>query len=185
MPVDRRELFKIIGAGFVSSTASGQHEHRTPTSHVGDYEPRVFSKEQFAMLGRMLDILLPADSVAPSARQAGVGMYIDTTLKHGDDGMRATWTSGLAALDRLARDSGAKGFADLDDAGATAILSRLAAGETRPASEAEKFFVDFKQSAINAYYLSESGRKSLGYKGDTAIREFPGCTHAEHKPDKA
>ena len=178
MSVDRRELFRIIGAGVVAGNASAQHEHRTPTTKQGEYEPRVLSREQYATLQRMLEILLPADDLSPSAKEAGVGMYIDTTLKHADDKVRAAWTAGLSGLDAL---SGGKAFAQLDTASATAIIARVAENEARPATDAEKFFVLCKQAAISAYYLSDGGRKSLSYVGDTAIRDFPGCTHAEHK----
>ena len=178
MSVDRREVFRIIGAGVVAGNASAQHEHRTPTVKQGDYEPRVLSREQYATLQRVLEILLPADEVSPSAKDAGVGMYIDTTLKFGDDRTRAMWTSGLAALETL---SGSAPFAQLDGAAATSIIARLARNEAHPQTQSEKFFVVCKQAAINAYYLSDGGRKSLAYTGDTAIAEFRGCTHPEHK----
>lgn len=183
MSVDRRELFKIVGAGFVSHNALAQHEHRTPTSRLGNYKPRAFSSQQYAILGRMLEILLPADDSSPSAREAGVGMYLDTVLKHGDEAMRQSWISGIGAIDRLAREATGSSFAKLDDSAATSLLSKIAEKEARPGTVAEKFFVDFKQSSINAYYLSEAGRRSLGYTGDTAVSDFTGCTHSEHKGD--
>jgi hypothetical protein len=181
MSVDRRELFRIIGAGVVAGNASAQHEHRTPAAKQGgDYEPRILSRDQYATLQRMLEILLPADDISPSAKDAGVGVYIDTTLKHADDKARAAWTSGLSALDAL---SGGKSFAQLDTPAATAVVARIAGNEAHPRTDAEKFFVLCKQAAISAYYLSDGGRKSLQYVGDTAIRDFPGCTHADHKHD--
>ena len=180
MPVDRRELFKIVGAGLVAQDTSAQHEHRTPTTKQGDYEPRVLSAEQYAILQRLLEVLLPADENSLSARDAGAGRYIDTTLKYADDKLRQTWTSGLSAIDQVARTAG-QPFTKMDPATATEILSRVAHNELQPATEVEKFFVLFKRAAIDAYYLSDAGRKSLGYAGDTAIREFPGCNHPEHK----
>ncbi|MEJ7609325.1 MAG: gluconate 2-dehydrogenase subunit 3 family protein [Bryobacteraceae bacterium] len=104
MSVDRRELFKIIGAGLTAAELSAQHEHRTPTTRKGDYEPRVLNASQYATLQRLLEILLPQDETSPSARQAGVGMYIDTTLKYGDDTLRTFWIAGLAAVDEAARN---------------------------------------------------------------------------------
>ena len=181
MAVDRRELFRIIGAGVVAGNAAAQHEHPTITTKPGDYQPRVLSSEQYASLQRMLEVLLPADEFGASARDAGVGMFLDTTLKHSDERIRSTWLSGIAAVDTLARESAGKTFGQLDVGAAAGVMERIATNETNPQTDAEKFFVLFKQAAIPAYYLSAEGRKSLQYTGDTAIRDFAGCTHSEHK----
>ena len=140
MSVDRRELFTILGAGLVAQTASGQHEHKTPVTPRGsDYKPRVLSATQYETLQRLLDILLPADEISASAKDAGVGMYIDTTLQHGDDKLRASWKAGLDSMKEIANSPGA-----------ATQLARLAEAEYRPSTEAERFFVLFKQTAIAA-----------------------------------
>jgi hypothetical protein len=127
----------------------------------------------------MLEVLLPADVNSASARDAGTGMFLDTTLKYGDDRIKSAWAAGIAAFDAA---GGGQTFGSLDVPSATKVMERIAAAESAPATAAEKFFVLFKQAAISAYYLSQEGRKSLRYEGDTAIREFAGCTHADHKP---
>jgi hypothetical protein len=182
MSVDRRELFRIIGAGVATSaTAAAQHAH--PAAAVAAaaqpaYTPRALSPDQYASLERLLEVLLPADEASPSARDSGAARFIDTTLHYGDERTRALWKSGLEAIDK---ESGNRLYGELDIPVATEILARIAESEDRPGTEATRFFVVFKQTAIQAYYQSEAGRRSLGYKGDTAIREFPGCTHQEHK----
>lgn len=181
MSVDRRELFRIIGAGVVAGNAAAQHEHPTLTTKPGDYEPRVLSKEQYATLQRMLEVLLPADELSASARDAGVGMFLDTTLKYSDERIRQTWLSGLSAIDVVAKDTGGSTFGELDIPAATALMTKIAENEAKPQTTAERFFILFKQAAIPAYYLSTEGRKSLDYKGDTAVRDFAGCTHDNHK----
>jgi hypothetical protein len=178
MSVDRRELFRIIGASVVAGNASAQHEHKTLTTVPGSYEPRALSREQYATLQRMLEVLLPADENSASARDAGAGMFLDTTLKYSDDRIKATWMAGISAFDAAA---GGPSFAALDLPSATKVMERIAANESAPGTTEEKFFVLFKQAAISAYYLSQEGRKSLQYTGDTAIREFAGCTHSDHK----
>ncbi|MBC7925704.1 MAG: gluconate 2-dehydrogenase subunit 3 family protein, partial [Bryobacteraceae bacterium] len=158
MSVDRRELFRIIGAGVVGSgAAAAQHQHPTPATPVGDYEPRVLSADAYRTLQRMLEVLLPADEHAPGAHEAGTARYIDTTLKYGDDNLRNLWIAGLKAV---GSDLGA---AKLEEA--TQRVTALAAKEMKPETEAERFFVIFKRTAIDAYYLSDAGRKSLGYTG--------------------
>jgi hypothetical protein len=160
--MERRELFKIVSAGAVVNSSAAQHKHTAPKP--ANYKPRALSAAHYQALERLVDLLLPADAASPGAREAGVAMYIDTVLAHGDSAMRNIWTSGLDAI----------GNANLE------TLAALAEKEPAPATETERFFVIFKQAAINAYYLSDAGRKSLGYKGDVAIKQFPGCTHPEH-----
>ncbi len=183
MSIDRRELFTIVGAGVATgSTAFAQHEHRTPATPLGAYDPRALSAAQYQTLGRIVEILLPEDDHSVSAREAGVPMYIDTTLKYGDERLKNAWLSGLEAIDRLAQtDYDGSVFLKLTTEQAVELLSNLASSEDHPETAAERFFPLLKQQSISAYYLSQSGRASLGYKGDTAIRDFPGCTHPDHK----
>jgi hypothetical protein len=136
------------------------------------YTPRALSAGRYATLERMLEILLPADESSVSAREAGVAQYLDTVLFHGDERSRAGWAAGIDAVGR-----------ELAGGAAVAAMERLAAAERTPRTEAERFFVIFKQSAISAYYLSETGRKSLGYRGDTAVHHFTGCTHPAHQSE--
>ncbi len=174
MSVDRRELFRFIGAGVVAGpcASAGQHVHggaAAPTAALSSYTPRALTQAQYDTLGGMLDVLLPADEESPGAREAGVARYIDTTLHYADEATRRAWVTGFGALSR-----------EVGDRELTAGLTRIAEAELQPRTEGERFFVTFKQAAIQAYYLSAAGRRSLGYKGDTAIREFPGCTHPGH-----
>ncbi len=156
MAVDRRELIQILGAGVAATSAASAQEQTAP------YSPRALSAARYANLERLLELLLPADESSPSARDAGVARYIDTTLHDASDGVKSAWQN---ALDVLTADN----------------LARVAEDETNPNIEAARLFVMFKQTAIHAYYQSDAGRKALGYKGDTAIHHFTGCTHADHK----
>src|SRR3954467_15336846 len=121
--VRRRELFTIIGAGMAgAATASGQHEHRTPATPVGAYAPRVLSAAQYETLGRVVELLLPADEHSDSAREAGVPRYIDTTLKYGDERLRTAWLAGLDAVDKLAQDQYGGVFLKLSENDAAELL---------------------------------------------------------------
>src|SRR5947209_18774060 len=92
MVIDRRELFTVIRTGVATgATASAQHEHRTPATPVGPYDPRLLSPAQYETLSRIVEILLPADEHSVSAKEAGVPMYIDTTLKYGDERLKNAW----------------------------------------------------------------------------------------------
>ena len=72
MSVARRDLFRIAGSGLAAASGMAQHRHPTPTTKLGDYEPRVLNAEQYSTLQRLLELLLPADEkVAERARCRG------------------------------------------------------------------------------------------------------------------
>ena len=171
MDIDRRELFRIITAGVAVAPALAQHQHTaasTTTPDIAAYKPRALSPSQYTTLDSLCEILLPAGDDGPGAREAGVAYYLDTVLHYGNAEQRASWRRGL--------DSAAASGPDLE-----AVIARWAISEAAPRTEDEKFFVAFKNAAIGAFYLSEQGRRCLGYEGDTAIAAFPGCTHKEHQ----
>ena len=111
----------------------------------------------------------------------GRAVTFDTVLKYSDDKLKDAWVAGLNAVDDSAKAISGKSFGQSETGIATGILEKMARNETHPSTDLERFFVLFKRAAIDAFYLSDGGRKSLGYRGDTAIASFPGCTHPEHK----
>ncbi|MEO8657810.1 MAG: gluconate 2-dehydrogenase subunit 3 family protein [Bryobacteraceae bacterium] len=160
MELDRRELFQVLGAGLAQ-----QHQHTAPAGpDVAAYHPRALSAPQYKTLGALCDLLLPADADGPGAREAGVPYYLDVVLLYGNEAQRATWHK---ALDSAASDP-------------AAAIAAWAKNELAPKTDADKFFIAFKQSAITAFYYSPVGKKSLGYTGDTAVPSFPGCPHPLH-----
>jgi hypothetical protein len=166
MNIDRRELFRIIGAGLAGGPALAQHNHGGAAAgpDIASYKPRALSEAQYKALDMLCELLLPADEDGPGAHEAGVAFYLDTVLHYGPEARRAEWR---AALDSAA-------------ASPEQAIARWAENEKHTKTEGEKFFVAFKSAAITAFYMSEAGKKSLGYKGDTAVASFPGCTHAGH-----
>jgi hypothetical protein len=72
-------------------------------------------------------------------------------------------------------------FSEITREQATEIVGTMAANETNPVTELDQFFVAVKRLALEAFYLSSAGKQSLGYKGDTAIPQFRGCTDHEHQ----
>ena len=51
-----------------------------------------------------------------------------------------------------------------------------------PATLEERFFAALKRMTIEGYYTSAVGiHQDLNYQGNTAMADFPGCSHSEHK----
>jgi gluconate 2-dehydrogenase gamma chain len=66
--------------------------------------------------------LIPSDANAPGALEAGAARYIDRALGGALAAARATYESGLVALDTFARSSAGRPFAELDPERQDALL---------------------------------------------------------------
>ena len=156
MSIDRRDVFRVLAA-----TAA------VPHLPAADRAPKFFSKDEYELLDKATEIILPADSEGGGAHDAGVALYIDTVLNYADAATKAMWKRSLKTL---------AGESDL-----AAALKKLTEGETSPRTEMETFFVRLKALTIESYFQSPIGYKYAGYRGDSHTFTFPGCTHPEHK----
>lgn len=183
MALERRSAIQILGAGLAGSRAGiGQHAHEKASTGAGTYTPRALTAAEYRVVDQLADVILPADDTSAGAHDAGVARYIDTVLLYGDKATLAAWRSGVEAADAAARQAHGGSFAELTREQQIGVVRMMAANETKPTTELEKFFEAVKRLAIEAFYLSSTGKQSLGYKGDTAIVSFPGCTDHEPTP---
>ena len=183
--MERRELLKVIAATLVAGRRSEAHLHHADSFgalDVTSYQPRFFSQSQYRTIVCLCQIIVPSDDQSPGAREAGVPFFIDTKLLYGEPQEREAWLKGLAAVEQAATLQFHRSFLDCPPNEQDKIVEGMAGGEAHPASEAEKFFARLKRMTLEGYVLSEVGmRQYLGYKGNTAIGEFVGCTHPEHQ----
>jgi gluconate 2-dehydrogenase subunit 3-like protein len=148
------------------------------TEHV----PRFFSEDQIKTLDAISERIIPADEHSPGARAARVWEYIDEIVADSQDDTKKLWTDGLASIDNAAVEAQQKKFADCSPDQQTALLERIARNEDRPTTLEERFFVAAKRATVDGYYTSSIGiHQELEYQGNTALADFPGCTHQEHK----
>lgn len=134
------------------------------TAVAADYRPKTLSGPRYRVLAVAVDLIIP-ESSTPGAAGAGVPEMID------EDAGAEAWRGALeAALDHLL--SG--GFLDSNATGRTAILNDYQAS----ADERRMHFKLLKDLTVDYYYATEIGlADELGYKGNTYLAEFPGCTH--------
>jgi gluconate 2-dehydrogenase gamma chain len=158
--MERRDLLKILAAA--PAAARGAEP----------YQPRFFTKDEYETIAAMSETILPADESGGGAREAGVAAYIDTVVYHSGGPVREFWRSGLAAA--------GDGFLKLDATERRRVVGQLLQNERNPQNDAERFAVRLKAITIEGYASSEVGMKYLGYRGNTAIAEFRGCSHREH-----
>lgn len=168
--IDRREAFKVLGGGAAATCACAQHH---AAQKPGSQPPplRFFNERQNAVVDRLADIVIPDDDYSPGAHAAKVSHYIDLVLHYGDQAVRDEWTRALASLE-------SRNFLGLDRAAQTRIVAAMAANETKPASDMDRFFVRLKRLTVDGYQWSEVGaRENLKFRGDSGFKHFPGCTH--------
>ncbi|HEX7085017.1 MAG TPA: gluconate 2-dehydrogenase subunit 3 family protein [Vicinamibacterales bacterium] len=138
--------------------------------------PRALTREQYALLDELTEILIPADEHSGGARAAGVAAYIDGRLAEAFDRSELTrFVEGLRLVDTLATTRAGRRFLDLDPAGREAIVAELARDELRPETPGGRFFVDLKRRTVHAYYTSRIGiHDDMGYLGNTMQEEYSG-----------
>jgi len=181
----RRELFKILAAGaMLEGPAPAQHGHSdgAAADPHSAYRPRFFSEPEYRAIDGLTDVIIPSDDQSPGAHVAGVVFYIDTVLHYADSPTQAAWRTGMTALEAAAQDRFGAPAAQCNRFQYEELIAVMARHESGPATELDRFFVRLKQLAIDGYFLSDIGRRDyLGYRGDTVLAEFPGCTHPEHR----
>ncbi|MBM3795920.1 MAG: gluconate 2-dehydrogenase subunit 3 family protein [Acidobacteria bacterium] len=197
MKAPRREALRIVGA--ISSTCAfpfaanelyAQHagpHGESPAPPPARTQPEFFTAEEFALVSRMADLIIPATST-PGALAAGVPMYIDMVVSRNQEAQRLFRTS-IAAFDLSCRARRGKPFLELDEAAQIEVLTPLceAADAEAPSAQGRAgrkpevaLFKAVKSMTADGYYTSKAGLiDELGYSGNTVMAEFPVCTH-EH-----
>ena len=175
--MERRTVLKLVAAGVLPGT-SGLVQIACTRS---DYRPEFFSVADLDLLDALTEVILPADDHSPGARAAKVARYIDVTVADSAPGMQERWREGLRAVSERAEGLFGCGFADCGPVQQDELVAEMARNEGATETDLERFFALVKQSAIEGYYTSQIGiHEDLGYAGNTAIDDFPGCTHTEH-----
>lgn len=154
--MQRRDLLKLI-----AGTAM------MPALQLAAYDPDTplyFSKEEFAALDELTEIIIPADDHSPGAHEAGVARYIDKSVAEAflpED--KLSWRKGLAP------------YLPLNKADRIAMLTKLAANEHHAQTDAEHFFGQLKQTTAFAYYSSNIGiHTDIQYVGNVVQEQFSG-----------
>jgi hypothetical protein len=153
----RREILILAGGAFACL--------QLPAAEPG--APLYFTAEEFALLDKLTELIIPSDGHSPGAHEAGVAAYIDRTVAEAyvpDE--KTSWRKGLAAIQRLLKESGTQ---------PVVVLTKLAKNEKNPQTEAEKFFTQLKETTAFAYYSSSIGiHQEMDYLGNVILPQFKG-----------
>ncbi len=175
--MERRTILKLIAAGVLPGSNGLVQLARAQD----DYSPEFFSKSQLRLVDALTEVIIPTDDHSPGAQVAKVARYIDVTVADGTRGAQTAWRDGLRAVSRNAKKRFKKDFARCDAGQQDALVAEMARNEGDPTTELERFFAVLKRSTLDGYYTSKVGiHEDLNYQGNSALADFPGCTHPEH-----
>ena len=160
----RRDLLAAALALWTDARLRAQHHAGSPAP-AGAYRLQFFTAKEKDTVAALAAKMIPATERSGGAAAARVWEYMDFILAGAAPGLKSTWRQGLA------------GIAD-----PRAWLETNSRHEFTPQTPAERFFVLFKSALVDAFYTSEEGiTRELGYLGNGALTEFPGCTHTTHE----
>ncbi len=192
--VSRRKALKIIvGSASAAVTlpglGDGDPRSAAPLCHIAPpaaevplYNAKYFNAQQVRTLEALSETIIPADEHSPGARAARVWEYMDDLVADSDQTTKTLWTQGVTAVDKMAELEHGKKFVECAPEQQIALLENISQREETPATVEEKFFVEIKKATVDGYYTSAIGiQQELEYQGNTALPDFPGCTHEEHK----
>jgi gluconate 2-dehydrogenase subunit 3-like protein len=165
--LNRRDVIRILTASAVTALQLPAAEPNAPL---------FFTKEEYALLATLPDLIIPTDDHSPGAQEAGVAAYIDRSVAEAiaaED--KTSWRKGLSAINDLSQETYHAKFLKLEKPQQTALLTKLAAAEKNPQAEPEKFFTQVKQTTAFAYYSSSIGiHQEINYKGNVILEQFVG-----------
>ena len=207
--VSRRDALKSIAtsvtllSGAQMQLEAAQHVHarvKEEKSQVGTYKPKLFTNHEFQTMGRLAELIIPADNVSGSARDAGAPEFIDLLCSQNQD-LAVIFTGGISWLDNEIQHRHAATFVDAAEDLQKAMLDRLLAAEnTEKARTAQglsfessqhykdfsgygvytpsdlgpgvKFFNWARKLTVDAFYTSEIGIKDIDFQGNTSISQY-------------
>jgi len=171
----------VIGEG--AARVSGPRCHlASPAVEMAAHPPKFFRPEEIRTREALSETIIPADDHSPGAKAARVWEYIDEIVADADKRTKDLWRQGLASLQGMAERKHGKSFEDCTADQQVALVESISENEDDPTRPEDRFFVAAKRATIDGYYTSAIGiHQDLQYQGNTALAEFPDCTHPEHK----
>ena len=151
METERRTILKILSAG-AAAPAGALRAAATLCSGSGadstfeNYRFAFFTTQEQALVGRLMDLIIPPDERSGGALAARVPAFADWMISTGPERTRSAWKAGLAAF-RNALES-----TPLD-----AVLAGAAEEEGSPKTELGRFFIELKRMTVDGYYTSGTG----------------------------
>jgi len=139
--------------------------------------PDFLSPEQFSMVGRIADLIIP-ETDTPGALSAGVPGFIDMMLAEwASSGTKSRYLEGLRDIDQRARDDGMEDFSSGTAEQQSNLLQTLDDEAFADGAE-DTFFRNLKTLIVFGYYSSQEGA-SIELRFDRTPGSHRGCVPYE------
>jgi len=173
--VTRREIIKLGASAAVVTTVVGLDPSYIAQA-AQDKAPLFFTKEEFALVDELTELIIPTEDHSPGAKAALAAGYIDFRLSESfEEQTKLIWREGLKLIDQLSQEMHGKRFLETSGEQRIALLTRISMNEMKPEKPEELFFRELKSRTAHAYYSSKIGiHDEMEYKGNTYLKEFVG-----------
>ncbi len=173
--LSRRELIKLGAGAALAVTLTGL-DAKAGAQTAQEKAPLFFTKDEFALVDELTELIIPTDEHSPGARAAQVASYIDFRLSESfEEQPRTLWRDGLKLIELLSQEMSGSPFLQASAEQRTAVLTRISQNELNPVRPEEIFFKELKSRAARAYYTSKIGIDTeMEYKGNSYLKEFVG-----------
>jgi hypothetical protein len=173
--LSRRELIKL-GASAAFAVALTGLESTALAGSAQAKTPLFFTREEFALVDELTELIIPADDHSPGARAALASDYIDFRLSESfEEGAKTLWRDGLKLIEQLSQEMHGQSFLAASREQRIALLTRISQNEEKPKTPEELFFRELKSRTARAYYSSKIGiHTEMEYKGNTYLKDFVG-----------
>jgi hypothetical protein len=187
--LDRRRVLQLLAAAPAAaaltwSDADARQAHydarvaRQEAQRVGTaYQPKFFNEHEWAMLGILVDLILPKDARSGSATDAGVPEFIDFMMVD-QPTRQVAMRGGLAWIDLECHRRYDKMFSTASDAERRAVLDDIAWPQrVKPGmSHGATFFASLRDLTASGFWTTKMGIDDLGYMGNTFLPSWDGCS---------
>ncbi len=166
----------------------------------GIYKPKFFNDHEYSTVERLSELIVPADEISGSAKDAGAPQFIDLLCSRNAE-LAGIYSGGLAWLDAETARRYATKFVDAKEEQQTALLDAIVAAE-RTAAERNRagltyegtrhykgfgsygflpatdlgpgirFFDWIRKMTVDAFYTSEIGIKDVGFMGNQVLVSY-------------
>ena len=173
--LSRREMIKLGAGAAIAATLLGL-DGKTVAQAAQGKAPLFFTKEEFALVDELTELIIPTDEHSPGARAAQVASYLDFRLSESfEEEPKTVWRQGLKLIEQVSQEMHGKSFLEASQEQRIALLTRISQNEAKPVKPEEVFFNELKSSTADAYYSSKIGiHNEMEYKGNTYLKEFVG-----------
>jgi hypothetical protein len=192
--ITRRDVLKSFTIGAAATSVlrvipaqAAEYAHRMIAAEKAStpakgYVPKFFPAHEYKTLQTICQTIIPADTDAGGAIEAGAPEFIDLLTSENKD-YQLVLGGGLMWLDSTSSDRYGKIFLDCSAQQQKEILDQIAYRKnaiTNPSlNQGIEFFSFLRNLTADGFFTSEIGIKYLRYMGNEYLQEFPGCPPVE------